>query len=49
MAEKTMEYFNDEPLPVSYRTYDPVVQGTPSDAVTVTFDIDGTPLMTQQI
>jgi hypothetical protein len=38
------EYYNSEPLPVTYEADDPKVQGEPSNAVTVVFDIDGTPV-----
>ncbi len=34
-------YFSDESLPVAYKAYDQRVEGTPSNAVTVSFDIDG--------
>jgi len=35
-------YFSDELLPVNYEAYDPKVQGSPSNNITLTFDIDGT-------
>jgi hypothetical protein len=44
VLEPQATYYNDEPLPVAYDVYDPIVQGTPSDGVTVAFDIDGTPV-----
>ncbi|NOZ58211.1 MAG: hypothetical protein GXO66_01325 [Euryarchaeota archaeon] len=37
-------YPNSEPLPVRYEAYDPVVQGTPSNNLTLSFAIDGVPV-----
>lgn len=34
-------YYSDEPLPLEYEAYDPVVDGSPSNEVKFSFDIDG--------